>query len=256
MKRIQIGPPEGAGYPPLMCVLRCVGPAAGSSVDPRDAYLFDDRGGGRADGSMLACAGVVLTTQGAVRAAELLEAGVRRVLLGEAALADSSIVQALAGKYGAERVGLDVPARRIEVSWSFETVSNADFKVLAPSVGAPAWEILRADGTRTGTQALWWIGEMMKLGAGFALLRVDISDDADLNLCADCVERFGERAWIGPLADGVLALEEWVHYGHARQLALPPAAHRQALAIDAATVAAVEAAAARASEMRSAQDSP
>jgi len=39
---------------------------------------------------------------------------------------------------------------------------------------------------------------MMKLGASEALLRVDIGDDADLNLCADCSERFGDGVWIGP----------------------------------------------------------
>lgn len=237
MRRVRIPGPEGTEHQPLTCVLRCLGAAAGGNVDPRDAYLFDDRGGGRADNAMLESAGVVLPIQGAARAAELLASGVRRVLLGEAALADDSIVPGLAGRFGADRVGLYVPARRIEVSWSFETVSNADFKVLAPSVAAPAWEVLRSDGTRTGTQALWWIGEMVKLGASSVLLRVDIDDDADLNLCADCFERFGERVWIGPLASNVRAFEEWVHYGHARQFALPPAAFGRALEIDATTAA-------------------
>jgi hypothetical protein len=237
MRRVQIAAPEGVQHAPLTCVLRCLGPIAGSDVDVRDAYLFDDPGRGRADSAMLASAGIVLPVQGAARAAELLAAGARRVLLGEAALADSSIVSALAGKFGADRVGVYVPARRLEVSWSFDTVSNADFRVLTPSVGAPAWEVLRVDGARTGTQALWWIGEILKLGASAALLRVDIRDDADLNLCADCVERFGERVWIGPLADKVDALGQWVHYGHARQLALPPAPFAQALAMDAATAA-------------------
>lgn len=209
------------------CDVRSVVPAGGACDDVGDAYLFDAPSDGRhatlnaraaAD-----AAGIVLPFQGVDRAAELLAAGVRRVLLGEAALTDGKQVAALVARFGAGRVGVHVPARRFEVSWSFETASNADFKVLAPSLPAPAWEVLRADGARTGTHALWWIGEMLKLGAAEVLLRVDIADDADLNLCAECVERFRERLWIGPLTNQVMAFGDWVRYGHARQLALPPA---------------------------------
>jgi hypothetical protein len=214
-----------------MCELRCLAPAGGTPDHARDTYLFDSPA--LDAGALAAAAGIVLTREGPARATELLAAGARRVLLGEAALLDSSIVAALATAFGGERVGVYVPARRLEVNWSFDTISNADFKVLTPSVGAPAWEALRADGTCTGTQALWWIGEMLKLGASEALLCVDIRDDADLNLCADCVERFGDRVLIGPLADAAPALDEWVRYGHARRLALPPALYAHAIAIDA-----------------------
>jgi hypothetical protein len=211
----------------VACDVRCVVPPGGACDDVRDAYLIDGSGAGnRATLDLRAArdaAGIVLPGQDPARAAELLAAGARRVLLGEAALAERSLLAALSAKFGADRVGLHVPARRFEVSWSFETESNADFKVVTPSLAAPAWEVLRADGARTGTQALWWIAEMLKLGAAEVLLRVDIADDADLNLCAECVERFGRRAWIGPLTNHVSAFGDWIRYGQARQLALPSA---------------------------------
>jgi len=249
MSRILISaPPDANPRAPLSCAARCLVAAGSGTDDVGSAYLFDGVRDQASDGPTLpsgavkAAAGIVLPVQGVARASALLASGARRVLLGEAALADSSIMPALAAKFGAERIGVYVPARRLEVSWSFDTVSNADFSVLTPSIGAPAWEVLRADGSRTGTQALWWIGEMIKLGAAEVLLRVDVRDDADLNLCADCIERFADRVWIGPLADAAPALDEWVHYGHARQLALPSARYAQALA-ESAQLAAAHAAA-------------
>jgi hypothetical protein len=221
------------------CAIRCLAPAGAAPADVSDAYLIDDPA--LDAGTIPAAAGIVLPREGAARAAALLAAGARRVFLGEAALLDSSILAALATRFGSERVGVYVPARRIEISWSFDTTSNADFKVLTPSLGAPAWEALRADGTPTGTQVLWWLGEMLKQDAAEALLCVDIRDDSDLNLCAECVEHFGNWIWVGPLADAEPALDEWIRYGHVRQLALPPALHARAIAIDAAVTATADA---------------
>ncbi|HEX4944890.1 MAG TPA: hypothetical protein VFV55_11095 [Usitatibacteraceae bacterium] len=203
------------------CAFRCIAEAGPGTGMDGDGFVID---GPDLDADHLrAAAAVVLPTQGAGRAAGLLASGARGVLLGEAALRDSSIVTMLAGEFGKERIGVYVPARRLEVRWSFDTVSNADFRVLTPSLGAPAWEVLLADGAGTGTQALWWIDAMLELGATQALLRVDIRDDADLNLCADCVERFGQRLWIGPLADEAPATADWIAFGHVRQMVLPPA---------------------------------
>lgn len=223
----------------VACEVRCLD-ASGAPGWVDDGYVFDrapqpgaeaatERGTG-----LVRSFGVVLVRGGADRAASLLEAGVCRVLLGDPALDDPMLVARLVARFGSGRVGVYVPARRLEVSWSFDTTSNADFKVLAPSVGAPAWEVLRAEGTRTGKQALWWIGEMFKAGAGEALLRVDIEDDADLNLCADCVERFGARVWIGPREASTPRLHEWARYGHATRFALPPALYAEARAAGAA----------------------
>lgn len=239
MRGVQIPAPQGASLPaPATCILRCLGPAVDADFDLHDIYLFDGpTASAAAPPALAAAAGVVLPARGEDRAAALLAAGARRVLLGEAALVDNTVVSRLAGRFGTDRIGVYVPARRIEVSWSFDTISNADFRVLTPSVGAPAWEVLRADGARTGTQALWWAREMFKLGASELLLRVDILDDADLNLCAECVDTFGDRAWIGPLADAADALDHWVHHGRARQLALPSAACAHALALDAQVAA-------------------
>mgnify|MGYP005844902551 CR=1 FL=1 len=166
---------------------------------------------------------VVLPVEDEARAVALLEAGAARVFVGDAALADAGVVARLAGRFGEARVGVYVPARRMEVSWSFETVSNADFKVVTPSVCEPCWEILRADGSASGTRVHWWLGEMIKRGASAALLRVDLRDDADLNLCAGLVEELGERLWLGPLAHSEPALGDWVAYGKLARIVLPPA---------------------------------
>lgn len=219
------GPEQSA--PP--CEFRCIAGTAEEAAAYGRGYVVDDLA--LAPACIRSAAAIVVPSRGPQRAAVLLAAGARRVLLGEAALRDSSLVPSLISEFGEGRIGVYVPARRLEVRWSFETVSNADFKVLTPSLGAPAWEVLLADGTGTGTHAPWWIGQMLELGAAEALLRVDVRDDADLNLCADCVERFGRRLWIGPLADDAPAIADWITLGQAGQLALPPAllaAHRQA----------------------------
>lgn len=157
------------------------------------------------------------------RAAALLEAGVPQVLLGEAVLSDADLPLRLTARFGPDRVGLFVPARRMAVSWSFDTVSNADFRVVTPSLCEPGWEILRADGSATGIRVDWWLGAMKKRGISTAMVRVDILDDTDLNLCAGLVEGLGEGLWVAPGGQVEPALTDWVRYGKATRIALPPA---------------------------------
>lgn len=166
-------------------------------------------------------AGVLLPHEHFVRARELLASGAARVYLGEAALRDSATVQRLSSEFGGARVGVYVAARRMEASWTIDSVSNADFRFMTPSVCEPCWEILDHAGTRTATHAGWWIGEMFALGASSALVRVDLADDADLNICAGLVERFGERLWIAPQRGTQAQLERWVAEAKVRQLVLP-----------------------------------
>ncbi|UCH47203.1 MAG: hypothetical protein JSU95_14045 [Betaproteobacteria bacterium] len=168
------------------------------------------------------CAGIVLETGDEIRAATLLAAGAPIVLVGEAALRDSGVVKRLIVAHGGERVGAYAPARRQAVSWSLETDSNADFKIVAPSTCEPAWEVLTAAGAGSGTLLHWWLAALHDLGATQFLVRADIGDDADLNICARLVESFDERLWLGPLADATPRLEEWITYGQCRQLALMP----------------------------------
>lgn len=194
--------------------VRCL--ATADRAFPAGAFVLDDPA---LDPALPAA--IVLAREDEARADALLAGGAGCVLLGEAALLDSGVVERLAGRHGSERVGVYVPARRLAVSWSFDTTSNADFKVVTPSVCEPAWEVLRADGSGSGAYAGWWIGEMFKRGASLALVRVDIQDDADLNLCAGLVEDLGERLWLGPLADPAPNLDEWTTYGRLGQLALP-----------------------------------
>jgi hypothetical protein len=167
--------------------------------------------------------GIVVADGGNAHIRELLRAGAPRVFIGEAALLDGTLVETLAAEFGGERIGLHVPLRRMQVNWSMDAVSNADFRVMTPSVCEPSWEILRADGARSGTHAAWWIGEMFTRGASSALLRVDMTDDADLNILAGLTERWGERLWLAPLADPAPDFAAWVELGGARRLAAPEA---------------------------------
>lgn len=162
--------------------------------------------------------GVVMPDGDGAHARKLLQAGAPRVFIGEAALRDSALVEALVAEFGGKRIGLHVPVRRMRVDWSMDAVSNADFRVMTPSVCEPCWEILRSDGSRSGTHAGWWIGEMFKLGASSALLHADMRDDADLNILAGLTERWGERLWLAPLDDPAPDFAAWVELGGVRQL--------------------------------------
>lgn len=185
---------------------------------PSEQFLFDSP---TVDGHENGIHSVVLTEGNEQRAESLLAAGVGCVLLGECALRDSQVVERLVAKHGGERIGLYVPVRKLAVDWSFETVSNADFKVVTPSICEPTWEILRADGSGTGTHAEWWLGEMLEHGVQTILLRADIRDDTDLNLCAGMVERFAFQLWLAPLHDTDPPLADWLTFGQVRRLALP-----------------------------------
>lgn len=172
------------------------------------------------------CAGIVLETGDAARAGTLLAAGASRVLLGELALADSEAAARLAQAHPG-RIGIYAAVKRQAVSWSLETVSNADFKTVTPSYCEPNWEVLGADGTPTGTLASWWLQAMRDLGASEFLLVADVCDDTDLNILAGLSEDFGDALWVGPRAELALPLPDWVCYGKCRQLALPPTLYEQ-----------------------------
>lgn len=189
-----------------------------ASIGPDD-FVFDAPG---VEAIASECAGVVLAEGDETRAASLLSVGAPLVFLGEAALRDSGIVTRLAAAHGGERIGIYAPVKRQAISWSFETTSNADFKTVTPSHCDPGWEVLLADGTSTSTLVAWWLTVLRELGAAQFLLRVDIVDDADLNLCADLVERFGDALWLAPFGEPSVPLADWVRYGQARRLALPP----------------------------------
>lgn len=197
--------------------LRHYAPDEAASVGPDD-FVFDAPG---AESIASECAGIVIADGNEQRAATLLNIGAPLIFLGEAALRDSSVVVRLVASHGGERIGIYAPVRRQAVNWSFETVSNADFRTVTPSHCEPAWEVLMADGAATGTLVAWWLTSLRELGATQFLVRTAIHDDVDLNLCADLVERFDTALWLEPLADGGIPLADWIRYGQARQLALP-----------------------------------
>jgi len=194
--------------------------------DPaRDAqFLFD---GPTVDACAESCAAIILPDGDEARAEALLTAGARQVLIGEAALLDSGIIERLVTKFGKDRIGLTVAVRNLAVDWAFETVSNADFKVVTPSLCEPTWEVLRADGSGTGTHAEWWIGQMVERGAQTVLLHADIENDIDLNLCASLVEKLGEQLWVAPRSNCAPPLADWIAFGQVRQLALPADLYQQ-----------------------------
>jgi hypothetical protein len=196
--------------------LKRFAPDDAASIGPDD-FVFDAPG---VEAIACDCGGIVLADGDEARAATLLNIGALRVFLGEAALKDSTIVSRLVAAHGGERIGIYAPARRQTVSWGFETVSNADFRTVTPSHCEPAWEVLLADGTPTGTLVAWWLGALRDLGATQFLVQAVIHDDVDLNLCADLVERFDNALWLEPVASGDVPLADWIRYGQARQLAL------------------------------------
>lgn len=208
-----------SGTIPEITLCRWANPEDGPFAEP--VFVFD--GDGLPED--LTHVSVVLRAAGRERARELMARGAARVLLGEAALLDSSLIETLSREFGAGKVGVWVPARRMEVNWALDFTSNADFRCVTPSYAKPAWEVLKSGGSRSGTDAGWWLGQMLERGASLALLGVDIADDADLNLCADLVEQFGPRLWLTPLADFEVDLLPWVMYGQARNLAIPDIEH-------------------------------
>lgn len=205
-------------------------PARAADVGADD-FVFDAPG---VESVAAECAGVIVTDGNEIRAATLFAAGAPCVFIGQAALLDSTVVDRLVAAHGPDRIGIHAAVKRQAVSWAFETISNADFKTVAPSFCEPAWEVLLADGTPTGTLASWWLGAMRDLGARHFLVRVDIGDDTDLNICAGLVEEFGDNLWLGPLDDESPSLADWVNFGRCRRIALPAALHANFIALESA----------------------
>lgn len=175
----------------------------------------------------LARAQVVLGVESEATAASLLDGGAQRVFIGEAALRDGGVVARLLQRYGASRIGLHVPVQRQSVSWSFETESNADFRVVTPSLCEPTWEVLQANGESSGVRAAAWMEAMLQLGVETILMRADICDDTDLNLCAGMVETLGNTLWVAPLHDAAPPITDWIRFGQATQIALPVGLYHQ-----------------------------
>ncbi|MBI5107820.1 MAG: hypothetical protein HZA62_03660 [Rhodocyclales bacterium] len=202
-----------------LAVRRCLAFEEASPIDADD-MLFDAPG---VEAVAALCAGIVVDVGDEQRVATLLAAGADCVFVGEAAVQDSAVIDRLATAHGARRIGVYARLGRQSVSWSFETVSNADFKTVTPSHCEPAWQVLRADGSGSGALASWWLKAMRDLGASRFMVQVDVVDDTDLNLCAGLVEDLGDALWIGPLTQAAPKLAEWVEFGQCRQLVLPPA---------------------------------
>lgn len=206
--------------PEVALALRCLRSFEPDCVDTAggDDFFWDAEGVEAVAGH---CAGIVLPKAGETRAARLLAAGAATLLVGEAALRDSELISRLAADYP-ERVGIYAAVRRQRVTWTLDTESNADFRTLVPSIAAPGWEILLANGAESGVLLRWWLHAMRERGASHFLVQAEIRDDADLNLLAELVEEFGDRFWVAPLSANHLPYAEWVEYGRCRQLVLPP----------------------------------
>lgn len=165
-------------------------------------------------------ASVVLPDGGLARAMAVRASGAERVFLADAVLEDSQLMKWLAEEIGSKHMGVWVPVRRMEVAWSLDYDTNADFRCVVPSYAKPAWEVLKSDMTRTGTEAGWWIEQMLAQGASQVLVSADLTDERDLHICAEMAERFGERLWFSPLTPGQ-DMKPWVQWAQVRQLAVP-----------------------------------
>jgi hypothetical protein len=164
---------------------------------------------------------VVSAQADAGRIDEILAAGAEQVLLGESALQDSTLVAGAIARHGGERIGVWLPVRRAEVSWGFDTTSNADFSVVAVTNPVPRWVALLADRSATDVDAQWWAGQMIAAGCSMVLVSVEAPEDDDLLACAEMAEVAGERFWLDTGSADTEELRFWVRYGHARRLLLP-----------------------------------
>lgn len=218
--------------------LHCLAAAAHEAAGVDAPLVFDSPG---LPASLAGIGGVVVACGDEARVAVLLERGAARVFVGDAVLTDPSVITRLQ-HFGAARLGVYARARRMVNHWSFDTRSNADFRIVAPSVCEPAWEVLRSDGSVAATHAHHWIDQMGRRGARMVLLQADIHDDADLNLCAGLVERFGDAVCFAPADDRNPRLHDWVRYGRVRRIALPTELYRRREALLAPADGAQEAA--------------
>jgi len=164
---------------------------------------------------------VVLGNGAEARVAELLARGAERVLLGDLALLDSSAVERLVAQHGGERIGIWVRSARTDISWVLaDEAPAAGFKCMMPSVGVAGWDVLKSDGSRTGTGTEWWIGQMLGMGVSTVLVSTDL-EDRDLNICAKLILDHGDKLWFSPRREPDADLEPWVRWGQVRQLVLP-----------------------------------
>jgi Histidine biosynthesis protein len=155
------------------------------------------------------------------RAVELLARGAARVLLGELALIDNEAVERLVAEYGGERIGIWVRSTRSVSSWTLDAEApSAGFKCMLPSMGVAGWDVLMCDGTSTGIDAEWWVGQMIERGVSLVLVSNDLQDE-DMNICATLVLNHGDKLWFSTRLNPDVDLELWVRWGQVRQIVLP-----------------------------------
>lgn len=186
---------------------------AGSGNAEYPLFMLDDETATRR------CEGArVISERGDLARAEaLLAAGAAQVLLGEAVLLDTTLVQSAINRCGTERIGLWLPARRMEVRWALDRESNADFSFVMPSCPVPRWELLLADGSATGTDAAWFAREMANMGVATLVLALHGAQAEDLAIAAGLAEDLGTRLWLA-LRDDALDAAAWVRDAGIRQL--------------------------------------
>lgn len=169
----------------------------------------------------LARLNVAMGEGGEARADELLARGAERVLLGDLALNDSLAVERLVAEYGGERIGIWVRSTRAVSSWALDAETpSAGFKCMLPSMGVAGWDVLKNDGTSTGADAEWWIGQMLEKGVSLVLVSNDLQDE-DMNICATLVLKHGDKLWFTTRLEPHADLEPWVRWGQVRQMVLP-----------------------------------
>jgi hypothetical protein len=194
--------------------------AGGEAVVGKDALAFVlDHGEDPPD---LVGGLVVSPRADADRIEALLAGGARQVLVGEAALRDGGLVPAAIARHGAGRIGVWLPVRLVRSSWTLDRESNADFSFVSIPAPVPRWVALRADGSATDVDALWWAGEQVKAGCATVLVSIPAPADDDLLACAEMAEVAGERFWLDTGSADPAELRWWVRYGQVRQLLLPP----------------------------------
>lgn len=189
---------------------------------PRDdspSFLLDP--GGDALGA-IAGRSLVAPRADAARVDALIGAGAQEVLVGERALRDPRLVPDGLERHGPERIGIWLPVRLAQTRWSLDRHSNADFSFVSIPTPIRRWVVLRADGSASDVDALWWAGEQLQAGCSRILLSVPAPQDDDLLPTAELAELAGERLWLDSGSADPAELRFWVKYGHAHRMVLPP----------------------------------
>ncbi len=175
---------------------------------------------------------VVSPTADRTKIRTLFTKGARQVLIGESVLVDKYLLQDMIKQYGKEKIGIWLPVRLTQRSWTLDRKSNVDFSFVSVSNPLPRWIVLKANGDMTDVDALTWVSEILKAGCSSIMVSIDEPQDEDLLACAEMSEIAGNKFWLNTDSSDIEEIRFWVQYGHVLQLVVPHETDIELLAVN------------------------